>query len=230
MVFINRHNQRDVNKFYHKKFGGGGLGSFFKSVGSNIKSGLKTVTHAVKTSGKDLAMKAKGHVGDIAKEVLKKGIETAKDVGKQALAQGLQGAQQIVAEHGANLINDIASGKNIGDAFKDSAKNIGTSGKQLLKDIVQDTKENAKQGLRDTAIHGVRHTLGKVGIELPPLPSESAQADASPYTEDVLDEAMGGTGMTTKKKKRKTKKTVSIDKLLKTAEKHHKAKGGSVYV
>jgi hypothetical protein len=249
-MFINKNNQRDFPRYYRRKFGGGGLGSFLSGLASKagqaLKTGAKTAIHAIKTTGKDLAKKGLSAAKTLGKEALKHGKELAKEVGshalehakaigQEALGQAVQGLTAIAQEKATQLVSDIASGKDIKESIKDAAKGIGNETKDLAKNIVTNTKERGKAALRDTGAHAVKKALAKVGIDIPveqvPEHATVEDVDESPYAdEDVqeqLDE-MEGEGLGKKKKKKRVKKDVDLSVLMKNAMKRHKEKNKSV--
>jgi hypothetical protein len=161
MRLINPHSEAGVRIMYRRQYGRG-FGSFlknaFSSAGNALKATTKEVGKLAISKGKEIAKHAGTRLKEAAKDVLQQGIASGKELAANAAAAAAAEGKRILAEHGQNLVDNLASANSfadIGDAVKKTAREAGQDLKSSSQAIVRDSIDDAKQRSRDLAKHAI---------------------------------------------------------------------------
>jgi hypothetical protein len=157
MVAIHKRLGTSIRQTHSRQYGKG-IGTFFKSAVGAIKNTTKEIAKVAASKGKEIAKSAAGHLKDAAKDVLNKGMEHGKNLAKEAAATAAKEGQRLLAEHGQDLVNKLASAESfsdIGKAVSATAKHAAEDVKDTTKAIVKHTVADAKARALDLAKSGV---------------------------------------------------------------------------
>ena len=208
-MHLDPNNPKHARHFVHRvhvKGNGFSLGSLLN----------KAKTIAVNTA-KTVAKKVK----DVGKVVGKKVLEQGKELGSHLLNTAIEKGSQLAIEHGSQLINDIASGKDIKQSFIDRGHAIKADLKHHGKDLLNEAKHRATQA-------GLNVITDSVGIDRIPIQRPVASAgERIPDVEEAEEFVDAETGHGVRKGRK------HLSQLLAKAENRKNKKketGGSAFV
>jgi hypothetical protein len=194
MRLINRHRSDGVRIMYRRQYGRG-FGAFLKntmsSAGKAIKATTKEVAKIAATKTKEVAKLAGHHLKEAAKDILNKGIESGKQLAANAAAAAAAEGKRLLAEHGQNLVDNLANAKSfsdIGDAVKKTAREASTDLKDSSKAIVNNSIADARERALDLAKHAVVAT-GQAGLN---TAMDSLGIGGDDMDAEMTDEQDGG--------------------------------------